>query len=328
MRPLMERLAKAGQRGIMVSVTHKPWNGQTYDYFENMIIEIRRVDGSWIYDFTLFDRWIEFMTSCGVGPYIYCYSVIPWNLTFRYYDQGTNSMVDRKFNVNDSAFDDYWVSKLSVFAAHLKSKGWFDHTVIAMDERPAESMKAALRVIRKADPDFKISLAGTYHEELDDEIYDYCIGYNDKYPEGAIDARRAKGKITTFYTCCTEPFPNTFTFSQPVEATSFALIAEERNLDGYLRWAYNSWVKSPFQDSRFTAWAGGDTYIVYPENNSSVRFEKLIEGIQMFEKVQLLKAEDKHSRNIRNLLQPFAYDRINKIDLQKNINRLSEYLNK
>ena len=76
MRPLMERLAKAGQRGITVSVTHKPWNGQTYDYFENMIIEIRRVDGSWIYDFTLFDRWIEFMTSCGVGPYIYCYSVI------------------------------------------------------------------------------------------------------------------------------------------------------------------------------------------------------------------------------------------------------------
>ncbi len=328
MRPLMERLAKAGQRGITASVTHKPWNGQTYDYFENMITEIRRVDGSWTYDFALFDRWIEFMTSCGVGPYIYCYSVIPWDLTFRYYDQATNSMVDRKFNVNDPAFDDYWISKLSAFAAHLKSKGWFDHTIIAMDERPAESMKAALRVIRKADPNFKISLAGTYHKELDDEIYDYCIGYNDKYPDGVIDARRAKGKITTFYTCCTEPFPNTFTFSQPAEATSFALIAEERDLDGYLRWAYNSWVKSPFQDSRFTAWAGGDTYIVYPENNSSARFEKLIEGIQMFEKIQLLKADGKHDRNIRKLLQPFAYDRINKADLQKNINKVSDYLNK
>lgn len=328
MRPLMERLARAGQRGITATVTHKPWNGQTYDYFGNMITEVRRVDGSWIYDFTLFDRWVEFMTSCGVGPSIYCYSVIPWDLTFRYYDQSVNAMVDRKLTVNEPAFDDYWVSKLSAFAAHLKSKGWFENTIIAMDERPAESMKAALRVIRKADPKFKISLAGYYHKELDDEIYDYCIGYNDKYPDGVVDARRAQGKITTFYTCCTEPFPNTFTFSQPVEATALALIAEERNLDGYLRWAYNSWVKSPFQDSRFTAWAGGDTYIVYPENNSSVRFEKLIEGIQMYEKIQLLKADGKQGRNIRKLLQPFAYDCINKVDLQKKINKLNDYLNK
>lgn len=328
MRPVMERLAKAGQRGITTPITHKPWNGQTFDYFENMITEVRRVDGTWMYDFTMFDRWISFMQSCGMGPYIYCYSVIPWELNFRYYDQATNAMTNRKLKTSDPDFDDYWVSKLTAFAAHLKSKGWFENTLIAMDERPMESMKAALRVIRKADPDFKISLAGTYHKELDSEIYDYCIGYNDQYPVGVIDARRAQGKITTFYTCCTEAYPNTFTFSQPIEAAAFGPIAEQRNLDGYLRWAYNSWVDKPLQDSRFTAWAGGDTYLVYPDNHSSARFEKLIEGIQLFEKIQVLKASSKKAdAAIRQFTQPFAHNRLNSTTIEKSLTKLSDYLN-
>lgn len=327
MAPLMERLARAGQRGITATITHKPWNGQTYDYFDNMITEIRRVDGTWMYDYTLFDRWVEFMMSCGVGPYIYCYSVIPWELTFRYYDQAANDMVDRKLQASDPEFDEYWVSKLRAFAAHLKSKGWFEHTIIAMDERPVESMNAALRVIRKADPDFKISLAGHYHKELDEEIFDYCIGYDEQYPAGVVQARRAQGKITTFYTCCTEAYPNTFTFSQPIEASAFGLIAAERELDGYLRWAYNSWTESPAEDSRFTAWAAGDTYLVYPRNGTSARFEKLIEGIQMFEKIQLMKADPHHAQAIGKLLQPFAYDKMNSAELQKNIGDMKRYLN-
>lgn len=328
MRPLMERLAKAGQRGITASITHKPWNGQTYDYFEDMITEIKRVDGTWAYDYTVFDCWVEFMHACGVGPYIYCYSVIPWELTFRYYDQATNAMVDRKLAVDSPEFDEYWVSKLKAFASHLKEKGWFGQTVIAMDERPRESMEAALRVIRKADPAYKISLAGNYHKELEDEIFDYCIPYDAKYPEGVAEERREKGMITTFYTCCSEAFPNTFTFSQPVEASAFGLIAEERGLDGYLRWAYNSWVEAPRRDSRFTAWAAGDTYLVYPMNESSARFEKLIEGIQMFEKIQLLKSDPRHVRVIHKLLQPFGYERMNTgADLQENIRKVNSWLN-
>lgn len=327
MRPLMERLAKAGQDGITTSITHKPWNGQTYDYFENMITEIRKVDGTWLFDYTVFDRWVEFMLSCGIRPRIYCYSVIPWELTFRYYNQATNSMVNRKLTVDNPEFDAYWVTKLQAFASHLKSKGWFDNTIIAMDERPKASMEAALRVIRKADPNFKISLAGIYHEELNEEIFDYSIGYHNAYPKGVVEERREKGKLTTFYTCCSEAFPNTFTFSQPIEASLLGLLAEERQLDGYLRWAYNSWVEFPCQDSRFHTWAAGDTYLVYPMNSSSVRFEKLIEGIQMYEKIQLLKVTPKHAKAICKLLQSFAYAQINSATLQKDIVKVKSYLN-
>lgn len=328
MRPVMTRLAAAGQRGITATITHRPWNGQTYDAFGNMITEIKRVDGTWQYDFSVLDRWVEFMQSCGVGPYIYCYSVIPWQLTFRYYDQATNAMVDAKLDPTKPEFDDYWVAKLSALAAHLKEKGWFERTIIAMDERPEESMKAALRVVRKADPDFKLSLAGNYHESLNAELYDYCIPYDAKYPDGVIEQRRAEGRITTFYTCCTESHPNTFSFSQPYEAAALPLVSAERGLDGYLRWAYNSWVAEPTVDSRYSAWASGDTYIVYPDNQSSVRLEQLMRGIQMYEKM-VVKANTKATKAAAaKLLRPFAYANMPKADVARSLRAVEAWLNK
>ena len=189
-------------------------------------------------------------------------------------------------------------------------------------------MEAALRVIRKADPNYKISLAGNYHAELEGELFDLCIAYDTQYPDGVVDARRQQGKITTFYTCCTESWPNTFTFSQPVEASAYGPIAAERGLDGYLRWAYNSWVESPEVDTRFHTWAAGDTYIVYPDNQSSVRFEKMVEGIQMFEKIQVLKQNPRYAKSIEKLLKPFAYKKINAATLGEDIKRLNAFLNK
>mgnify|MGYP001527923622 FL=1 len=61
--------------------------------------------------------------------------------------------------------------------------------------------------------------------------------------------------------------------------------------DGMLRWSYNSWPADPVRDSRFTAWPAGDTYLVYPDARSSIRFERLREGIQDYEKIRILRSE-------------------------------------
>ncbi len=61
--------------------------------------------------------------------------------------------------------------------------------------------------------------------------------------------------------------------------------------DGMLRWSYNSWPADPVRDSRFTAWPAGDTYLVYPDARSSIRFERLREGIQDYEKIRILRGE-------------------------------------
>ena len=333
MRPLMKMLADAGQKIITATLTHKPWNGQTGDYFDTMVTWIKRADGTWAFDYTIFDRWVEFMMSVGIDKQINCYSMVPWELSFQYYDQATNSLQFVNPAPCDAAYDDLGGSMLASFTKHLKEKGWFDICAIAMDERPMEVMQKTLKVIRKADPDFKVSLAGNYHEEIEPDLYDYCIVIGQNFPEEVRLRRVAENKRTNYYTCCTEAHPNTFTFSDPAEAAWMSYYSSKKHLDGYLRWAYNSWPLEPLLDSRFRSWAGGDTYLVYPGARSCIRFERLIEGIQAHEKINILRQEFEKKGNkaglkkIEKMLAPFNLGSMPEIPAAITVNRANQILN-
>ncbi|MBO5678385.1 MAG: DUF4091 domain-containing protein [Bacteroidaceae bacterium] len=293
MRPSMEMLAAAGQKVITTSIMHKPWNGQTEDHFDSMVTWVKKIDGTWDFSFAVFDRWVEFMMSCGIDSQINCYTMIPWALTFAYYDEATNRMQSVRTAPGEAAYEEMWVAMLKAFSQHLREKGWFDITAIAMDERPMRAMQHAMEVIRKADPEFKVALAGNYHPEIEAGLYDYCIALEqgELLPKEVLERRKAEGKKTTVYTCCSTHKPNTFTFSTPCEASWYGFYVAHSGYDGYLRWAYNSWTKEPLHETRFRSWPAGDTYMVYPHGRSSVRFEKLIEGIQAHEKARILREE-------------------------------------
>lgn len=334
MRPDMQNYVDAGGKVITASIMHKPWNGQTYDPFESMVTWLKKADGTWYFDYTVFDKWVEYMMSLGVKKQISCYSMVPWKLSFQYFDQASNSFKYLKAKPGEPAYDEFWGNMLTSFAKHLKEKGWFDITHISMDERPMKDMLATLKVIRKADKDFKVSLAGTYHDELVKELHDYCIAIGEKFPAEVIKSRREAGQVTTYYTCCTEPRPNTFTFSAPAEAEWLGWFAAKENLDGYLRWALNSWVKNPLQDSRFRTWAAGDTYMIYPEGRSSIRFERLIEGIQSYEKIRILKEEFEKKGNksainkIDKILKTFDEFSLKEIPAAIVVTKAKEAINK
>lgn len=292
MRPLMKLLANAGQKTITTSIMYHPWAAQTYDAFKSMITRTKNLDGSWDYTYDVFDKWVNFMMNdVGITTQINCYTMIPWALNFDYFDRATNSVQFLNAKPGSEAYKNYWLPFLKDFAKHLKNKGWFHKTTIAMDERPMRDMQDAIKVIKAADSDFKVSLAGNYHAEIEPDIYDYCIAYRQNFPAYVKANRLRHGKVSTYYTCCTEAFPNTFTFSPPAEATWIGWHAAAGNYDGYLRWAYNSWTEKPLQDSRFRAWPGGDCYLVYPDGRSSIRFQRLIEGIQDYEKIKVLQKE-------------------------------------
>ena len=289
MRPLMTLLASAGQKVITATLIHKPWGGQTYDPFESMVKWTKKADGSWEYDFGIFDRWVEFMMDCGITSQINCYSIAPWHSSFQYYDEASDSLTYLDAKVGTPEYEEFWSRMLQVFAGHLKEKGWFDICAIAMDERPEEIMKEVIRIIRNVDPGFKISLAGNYHPSIENEIFDYCITYGAEFPDDVLMRRKAEGKYSTYYTCCTEITPNLFTISSPEDGLLIGMEMLRRKSDGYLRWAYNSWPENPMVDSRFRAFTSGDTFVAYPEGRSSIRFERLVQGIQEYEKVQVLK---------------------------------------
>lgn len=318
MRPVMKMLADAGQKSVTTTIMNRPWNGQTEDAFGSMVTKIRRIDGTWLYDYTIFDRWVEFMFSLGIDRQINCYSMIPWALQFDYIDQATSSPATFQAAPGSEEYNEYWGAFIADFARHLKAKGWFEKTMIAMDERPLESMQAVLGLIRKVEPAFKISLAGNYHEPVIYDIVDFSETFSGKqeFPESAKAKRKELGLTTTFYTCCAEAHPNMFVISNPDEAAWLGWFAQAEGYDGYLRWAYNSWTLDPLTDARFRTWPAGDCFVVYPGGRGSVRFSKLVEGIQDFEKVRILRAQWQKEGNeaklaqLTEVLKPFTSDKI------------------
>lgn len=289
MRPYYEMLAKAGQKCITTSIMNEPWGHQTYDDFPSLIKWIKHTDGSWTYDYTLFDAYVNFVMSCGIKKQINCYSMVPWSLSFAYYDEKQGSDTVLKAAIGSAAYYNHWIPMLQDFTIHLKKKGWFNITTIAMDERPMKDMQVVIDMLKAIDQEWKITLAGNYHPEIEKDIYDYCVASNLEFPKTVLQDRIAGKKPSTYYTCCTENYPNGFTFSPPDEHVWLGWYAAAKGFTGYLRWAYNSWVATPLTDSRFRTWPAGDTYQVYPGPRTSIRFEKLIEGIQDFEKIRILR---------------------------------------
>ena len=110
-------------------------------------------------------------------------------------------------------------------------------------------------------------------------------------PKEVIASRREQGKNSTYYTCCAERYPNIFSVSPLAEAVWIPWHSLAMGYDGYLRWAYNHWTADPMRDTRFRTWTSGDCYCVYPGGRTGLRFDKLIEGIQDYEKARILRDE-------------------------------------
>ncbi len=322
LKPLMKRLADAGQKVITVSLNKRPWGGQTFDQFEAMIGWKKKADGTWEYDYTIFDDWVQFMMDLGVKNQISCYSMVPWGNEFYYFDEKENKEVKIKAAPGTKAYEDLWVPFLSAFKKHLVEKNWNNITRIAMDERGPKEMKAMLKLINDVAPEFGVSLADNHksYKLYPNELKDLSVAFGATVDEEDLKYRKANGYISTHYVCCSDGFPNVFTFSPPAEGVFIGWYSIAAEFDGFLRWAYNSWVENPLQDSRFRAWPAGDTYIVYPDNRSSIRFETLREGIQDAEKIRILR-EDFSKRNMQAEL-----DRLNAIVAQFNITSKPENL--
>lgn len=290
MKKYYQMLADAGQKTITASIVNEPWNHQTFDEYPSLIKWNKKKDGTWSYDYSLFDKYIAFVMQCGITERINCYSMVPWKIAFNYFDENLQKEAVFTDAIGTPTYNLFWKNMLVDFTKHLKQKGWFDKTYIAMDERPMKAMQAVIKLLKEVDPNWKIALAGDYHPEIENDVDNYCIASKWNFPADVLEKRHQQGKISTWYTCCVEPYPNGFSFSSPAEHVWIGWYTASQNMDGYLRWAYNSWTKNPLIDTRFTSWPAGDTYQVYPGPLSSIRFEKLIEGAQDFEKIKFLKS--------------------------------------
>jgi hypothetical protein len=192
----------------------------------------------------------------------------------------------------------------------LKEKGWLEKTYLGVNENEMPATLAAIKVIKEHSAQWRITYAGDWHPELDGVLDDYSFVHGKEPTMDIVKARSARGFTSTYYVCCTPPIPNTFVFSPPAEGRWLGWYAAAYGYDGFLRWAYDAWPADPLRDARHVLWPAGDTFLVYPGGGSSIRFEKLREGIVDFEKIRLVRrrAAQSTDRDVKLLADELNQD--------------------
>ena len=333
MEPVWRALAESGCKALTVTLLELPWNNQCYDAYHSMIGRVKKADGTWAFDYRLFDEYVAFGRKCGLGPDIACYTMCPWGYMVSWKEEKGGQSVERreKYLPGTPEFEDYWGDFLVDFERHLKEKGWFADMYIAMDERAPEDVRKIVDFIQKKSPGMKVAMAGNRSpaEFSGMKIDNYCQGliHLRKHPQmlDDLEPRRRAGCKTTFYVCATAMHPNTFMDSPYDEGFWLGAYPAMVGFDGFLRWAANSWPKDPYDDASFKTirkgnlhWRPGDTFFVYPNGELSARMIALRSGVVAAEKMRILREEGNGKREkgsaaddieaaIKRIAAPYGY---------------------
>ncbi len=333
MEPVWRAFAEVGQKALTVTLLDLPWNHQCYDGYGSMIGRVKKDDGTWVFDYSIFDEYVEFGRKCGIGPDIACYTMCPWGFYVRWKNEKCET-VRIKAMPGTPEFEEYWGDFLVDFAKHLKEKGWYEDTYIAMDERAPEDVSKIVAFIDKKVPGMKVAMAGNRKpSEFKGVRFDnYCQYLSDVTPEflTELDERRAKGYKTTFYVCCIPARPNTFMDSPDGEGFWLGAYPALSGFDGFLRWAGNSWPCDPYKNASFGEWKAGDTYFVYPNGELSERLIDLRAGIIASEKMRILKEAGLFKKEISDLAAQYDYKKAldGKLDMKKFRQTVQELVNR
>ncbi len=302
MKPIFSRLAEAGQKAITCSIVDEPWEHQTFDDWSSMISWKKTAAGTWKFDYSAFDKFVEFMSNeIGISEQISCYTMVSWSQKTKIFNEATGTTETISIKVDDPNCEEIWAAFLQDFRAHLREKNWLEKTCIALDERPDKFLRAAKNLVQKYAPELKIVSAVNFPAAPagtpeDAAVYDLSPIFNHAETKIPRERKRAADTAgtplkTTFYVCLWPKNPNTFPHSKAAEPHWLLLFAAANNFDGFLRWAYNSWPKNPFENAVWEKknWPAGDTFLVYPGNRTTLRFETLRDGIEDFEKIRILR---------------------------------------
>lgn len=290
LEPFYRYLADMGQRVVTTYIKDGAFAAPS------MIRWIALDNGKrWTWDYSVFDAHVERLASWGIGGQISAFSTVGWNKDeIPFWDAASKEQRVFEAPLGSTTYNALWHHFLTDFKAHLKEKGWFEKTVLYMDEVPEEEMEAAIALIRYNDPGWKIGLTYGHapSKRVVGSLYDVS-GYYETEPWVETYA----GQLTTVYTSCSNKRPNSFVAddASPADMAAIPWYVIARSHDGYLRWAFDNWKSCHPLDLREGRFTAGDFSLVYRSGNDadmtvvpSVRSELLRDGIEDYEKFQVL----------------------------------------
>lgn len=309
----LEDLASRGAKTVTTTIVPYPWEigwlrgerrPQTYIGYPSMVTWLCDRSGNWNFDYTIFDRFVEACFSHGIDRRIDAFSLASFEQADRpqiVFTHTENGVCDTlRFDSPDEKYKNIWKTFLRDFEDHLKGKGWLDKTCLSFDESSRETIDATLDLVSGSAPEFlnQFSIAG----RIDTEplarsfsiFYSHLPGHSPGDDHEAVILKNRKDnpeKTTTYYLCGEPAHPNSFTYSPAIESRMIPWLSALYGVDGYLRWAYNSWSdKDPYTHPVFN-FIQGDDYYIYPGKDSpvsSIRWELLKEGIEDYELLRLM----------------------------------------
>lgn len=296
--------ADAGGKYITTYAIHSPWGDNSYMIEGTMIDWVKQVNGTWKFDYSIFDQYVDLCMEVGVDEAITIYTPVPWGHRFRYLDEKTGNYIYEEWTPTSAQYKTFWNIFLDDLKGHLTKKGWLKKTYLGINENPLDVTLASINVIKEHSKAWRITYAGDWHTELTSLLDDYSPIITSEPSPKELKERIAKGQTTTYYVCCNPTKPNNFVFSPPVEGRYISWYAAAYGYNGFLRWAYDAWPADPVRDARHTAWPAGDCFLVYPGGTSCIRYEKLREGIVDYEKILILRglASKSSNRNVKKMM--------------------------
>ncbi|MCI8331615.1 MAG: DUF4091 domain-containing protein [Clostridiales bacterium] len=299
----LELYHQAGGNAITVTLVEDPWNSRKPCPCPSMVKWTKKADGSFAYDYTDMDYWIELNMKHGINRQINFFYHAGVGYGFVYYDEATGTI---KHDGGGGPGSERWkqisTDFLQDLAKHLEEKGWFDIACLSMDERGLAVTQALVEMAESiknsAGQPLKVGGAVNANEvaSLYDRMYDISLWENLKTSDiiELSETRRKNGLNTTLYSCGSGRMS---TPNEPGEAAYAVYDSYKYNVDGIMRWALNKYDEDPLHSSLHTVTYPGDCYLIYPAEKdspdmkaqSTPRFEKLCEGMRNVEKMRIIR---------------------------------------
>ena len=317
MEQYLQTLAALGADTVTVVAAEIPWSGQRCfqnketpaNLFEYSMIRVHRnPDKSFVYDYSVLDRYVALCFQYGIDKKIDVFGLLsnwvsvndgfcnftdtPEAIRIRY------RMPDGSCKYMKKAAD---IGKyIEALYDHFREKGWLDKVRLVADEPgDSEKLSKSICMIRHLAPAFQYKAAFARKPFLDqftDEIDDFCIiltGLTQTAETWKQIFREDKKHSFTCYVCCIPEHPNIFLSSGLLEARYLAIMADYFGLTGFLYWGYTAWPNDPGKDIRYTSFPAGDTNFVYPGGDMhpllSLRYMALRRAVEDYELLAMLR---------------------------------------
>ncbi|MCU4156940.1 DUF4091 domain-containing protein [Carboxylicivirga sp. A043] len=312
--PYVELMKLAGQKNINVSIFNQ-YNTPT----QLPLIKWKEIsDGRLMADFTNFDKWVETLSELGVKEQIDCLAFRPEGVNTISYISGEGQIVNQSIDIyGDAVLIKNCYAQL---IQHLKEKALFEKSVFVIGAGNSEDITFLKELIASVDAEIKLELvAHEWTSGIMQNVYAANVPSQFSNLKEWFKLRHQKGLETSYLLGAKDNYPNICLRSPSAQATWLGWYAASQGIDGIHVDQFNNWGNKPLVEARLPQASSGSSFLIYPDARSSIRYERLIEGIQDFEKLLILReqlsavGEDKNAKNLElidEVLSDFVIDRI------------------